>query len=308
MKPYYRSYKRYLKEQFPDTRVYKIAIDAGFTCPNIDGTVAYGGCTYCDNKSFSPNTRQNPRPVRVQIEEGIEFYKERFAAEKFIAYFQAFSNTHGPVDLLKRLYDEALANPSIVGLSIGTRPDCVPEEVLELLSDYLNRTRLWVEYGLQTMHDITLTSLNRGHSYDQFVDAVHRTKQRGIPVCVHVILGLPGETHQMMMQTAEAVAHLDIDGLKIHHLYIAKNTALEKTHRARPISVLSLEEYIRAACDFLERMPPVTVIERLVGELNERYVTAPLWGKSKGEILHCIDKEFERRGSAQGSLFSKAPV
>jgi radical SAM protein (TIGR01212 family) len=208
MTPYYRSYNRYLKEHFP-WKVYKIPIDAGFSCPNIDGTIAYGGCSYCDNKSFSPNTRTAPRPIRDQIRSGMEFYRRRFGAEKFIIYFQAFTNTHGPVDHLKGLYDEALAHPNVVGLSIGTRPDCVPEPVLDLLSDYHARTHLWIEYGLQSVHDGTVADLNRAHSYAQFLDAVERTRRRGFRICAHVILGLPGETSGMMMETAEELARLN---------------------------------------------------------------------------------------------------
>ena len=299
MTPHYRTYSQYLKEQFP-CKVYKIAIDAGFTCPNIDGTVASGGCAYCDNKSFSPNTRAAPRPVRDQVLSGIEFYRRRFGAEKFIVYFQAFTNTHAPVDRLKRLYDEALACPDIVGLSIGTRPDCVPGEVLDLLSDYHARTHLWVEYGLQSIHDQTMAPLNRAHTYNQFLDAVERTRRRGLRICAHVILGLPGETHEMMMQTAGEAARLNPDGIKIHHLYIARNTALARLHQREPIKTLSLEEYITLLCDFLERMPAGMVVQRVMGELNADYVVAPLWGKTKSEILRLIDLEFERRGSCQG--------
>ena len=299
MKPYYRSYNSYLKENFL-CKVYKIPIDAGFSCPNIDGTVAYGGCSYCDNKSFSPNSRTAPRPIRDQILSGMEFYRNRFGAEKFIVYFQAFTNTHGSVDHLKRLYDQALAFPDVVGLSIGTRPDCVPEPVLDLLADYHARTYLWIEYGLQSIHDGTMADLNRAHAYAQFLDAVERTRRRRLRICTHVILGLPGETPKMMMQTADELARLNPDGIKIHHLYTAKNTALAKLHERRPIQTLSLEEYIPVVCDFLERMPASTVVERLVGELNEAYVVAPLWGQTKSEILRRIDREFERRGSRQG--------
>jgi len=299
MNPDYRSYSRYLKETF-SYKVYKIAIDAGFTCPNIDGTVAYGGCSYCDNKSFSPNSRMAPKPVREQILSGMEFYRRRFGAEKFIVYFQAFTNTHGSVDHLKKLYDEALACPDVVGLSIGTRPDCVPEAVLDLLSDYHHRTHLWIEYGLQSIHDSTMDALNRGHAYSQFLDAVERSRRRGLLICTHVILGLPGETPAMMMQTADEVARLDLDGIKIHHLYISRNTALARFHQQQPVKTLSLEEYISLACDFLERMPAAMVVQRLMGELNEDYVVAPLWGKTKSEILKRIDQEFERRGSRQG--------
>ena len=302
MSAFYRTYRRYLKELFP-CRVFKIGIDAGFTCPNIDGTVTYGGCTFCDNKSFSQNTRSSPRSVRDQVLSGMAFYRRRYHAQKFIVYFQAFTNTHGPLSLLKRLYDEALALPDVVGLSIGTRPDCVPEEVLDLLLDYAARGHLWVEYGIQSIHDATMAQLNRGHTYAQFIDAVERTKRRGFPICAHVILGLPGENHTMMMQTAEAIAGLGLEGLKIHHFYIAKNTALEKVHRRQPVKTLSLEEYVPLACDFIERLPPHMVIERVVGELNRKYVTAPLWGKTKSEILKRIDQEFARRGSNQGARY-----
>lgn len=296
---FYRSYNQYLKQQFK-SRVYKIPIDAGFTCPNIDGTVAYGGCTYCDNKSFSPNSRIAPRPIASQIVSGMEFYRKRFGAEKFIVYFQAFTNTHGPIDRLRRLYDEALTYPDVVGLSIGTRPDCVPDVVLDLLTDYHHRTHLWVEYGLQSIHDGSLGDLNRAHSYAQFQDAVERTRRRGLRICAHVILGLPGETPGMMMQTADETARLDLDGIKIHHLYIAKNTALARRHDRHPVETLSLEEFIPLVCDFLERIPASTVVERLMGELSPEYVIAPLWGKTKAEILGRINREFERRGTRQG--------
>jgi radical SAM protein (TIGR01212 family) len=299
MNPYYRTYNQYLRERYP-YRVYKIPIDAGFTCPNIDGTVAYGGCAYCDNKSFSPNARTTPRPVREQVVDGMAFYRRRFGAEKFIAYFQAFTNTHGPVERLRRLYDESLVSRDILGLSIGTRPDCVPEAVLDLLMEYSDRYHLWIEYGLQSIHDETMDRLNRGHTFAQFEDAVRRAKRRDLPVCAHVILGLPGETRDMMMQTAEAVAAMGIDAVKIHHFYVARNTQIEKTHRTTPVPTLDLEEYVGLVCDFIERMPAGTVIERVMGELNPAFAVAPRWGKPKGEILRRIQSEFSRRGTAQG--------
>lgn len=302
MSQYYRSYSDYLKEQFP-YRVYKVPIDPGFSCPNIDGTVAYGGCTFCDNKSFSPNSRVAPRPIRDQILSGLQFYRERFGAERFIIYFQAFTNTHAPVDQLKTLYDEALSFPGVIGLSIGTRPDCVGNEVLDLLSDYASRYPLWVEYGIQTIHDDTLALVNRGHTFAQFIDAVERTKKYKIPICTHVILGLPGETHAMMMETAEAIAHLSLESLKIHHLYISKNTQMEKHYHQNLVETLSLDAYIPLVCDFLERMPPSMVIQRLMGEVSGPYVVAPLWNRSKGEILTLIDQEFRCRGTRQGAQF-----
>ena len=299
MSKYYFSYRDYLKQLFP-FRVYKIGLDAGFTCPNRDGSVAYGGCVYCENRSFSPNSKGSKLSVSEQIENGMEFYRRLFKAEKFIAYFQAYTNTYGPISLLDNLYKEALTFPDIVGLSIGTRPDCLPDEIIDLLSCYSKKTHLWVEIGLQSMHEDTLKWMNRGHSFDQFVDAITRVKLKGLRVCVHVILGFPGETHEMMMQTADILARLNIDGLKIHHLYVAENTMLEKMYEKGGMNLLSLDEYIHIVCDFLERIPPNVAIQRLTGELTGDYLIAPKWGASKMVILTAIENEFARRNSFQG--------
>ena len=299
MSKYYFSYRDYLKQLFP-FRVYKIGLDAGFTCPNRDGSVAYGGCVYCENRSFSPNSKDAKRSVSEQIVSGMEFYRRHFKAEKFIAYFQAYTNTYGPISLLDNLYKEALTFPDVVGLSIGTRPDCLPDEIIDLLSCYSKKTHLWVEIGLQSMHEDTLKWMNRGHSFDQFVDAITRVKLKGLRVCVHVILGFPGETHEMMMQTADILAGLNIDGLKIHHLYVAENTMLEKMYEKGGMNLLSLDEYIHTVCDFLERIPPNVAIQRLTGELTGDYLIAPKWGASKMVILTTIENEFARRNSFQG--------
>jgi len=299
MSKYYFSYRDYLKQLFP-FRVYKIGLDAGFTCPNRDGSVAYGGCVYCENRSFSPNSKDAKRSVSEQIVSGMEFYRRHFKAEKFIAYFQAYTNTYGPISLLDNLYREALTFPDVVGLSIGTRPDCLPDEIIDLLSCYSKKTHLWVEIGLQSMHEDTLKWMNRGHSFDQFVDAITRVKLKGLRVCVHVILGFPGETHEMMMQTADILAGLNIDGLKIHHLYVAENTMLEKMYEKGGMNLLSLDEYIHTVCDFLERIPPNVAIQRLTGELTGDYLIAPKWGASKMVILTTIENEFARRNSFQG--------
>ena len=299
MSKYYFSYRDYLKQVFP-FRVYKIGLDAGFTCPNRDGSVAYGGCVYCENRSFSPNSKDAKRSVSEQIVSGMEFYRRHFKAEKFIAYFQAYTNTYGPISLLDNLYREALTFPDVVGLSIGTRPDCLPDEIIDLLSCYSKKTHLWVEIGLQSMHEDTLKWMNRGHSFDQFVDAITRVKLKGLRVCVHVILGFPGETHEMMMQTADILAGLNIDGLKIHHLYVAENTMLEKMYEKGGMNLLSLDEYIQIVCDFLERIPPNVAIQRLTGELTGDYLIAPKWGASKMVILTAIENEFARRNSFQG--------
>lgn len=299
MSKYYFSYRDYLKQVFP-FRVHKIGLDAGFTCPNRDGSVAYGGCVYCENRSFSPNSKGSKRSVSEQILSGMEFYRSHFKADKFIAYFQAYTNTYGPVNLLDDLYREALSFDDVVGLSIGTRPDCLPDEVIDLLASYSKKTHLWVEIGLQSMYEETLTWMNRGHSFEQFIDAITRVKLKGLRVCVHIILGLPGETHDMIMQTADVLAGLDIDGLKVHHLYVAENTMLEKMYAKGGINLISLDEYIHLVCDFLERIQPCVAIQRLTGELTGDYLIAPKWGVSKKVILTAIDNEFERRNSFQG--------
>lgn len=304
MGKYYFSYGEYLKNIFP-FKVYKIALDAGFTCPNRDGTAGYGGCIYCENRSFSPNSKGEKKSVRDQIEYGIEFYRKNFKAERFIVYFQAYTNTYGPVSLLRELYDEALSFPEVVGLSVGTRPDCLPDDVLDLLADYSRKTHLWVEIGLQSMHNETLNKMNRGHTYEQFTDAMERTRLRGLRVCSHVILGLPGETHEMMMQTADAIGSFNIAGLKIHHLYVAEKTVLEKMYRAGQVPTLTIDEYITLVCDFIERIPPQVAIQRLTGELKGEFLVAPNWGVSKRVVISLIEKELARRGSCQGRLYKK---
>ncbi|MBI4714469.1 MAG: TIGR01212 family radical SAM protein [Nitrospirae bacterium] len=307
MSRHYFSYNEYLKKTFP-FKVYKIPLDAGFTCPNRDGALGYGGCIYCENKSFSPNSQGDRRSVSEQIARGIAFYKTRRNAEKFIAYFQAYTNTYAPVTHLKALYDEALTFPEVVGLSIGTRPDCVSDEALDLLADYARRTHLWVEFGLQTIYDQTLDWVHRGHTFAQFEDAVRRTKARGLPICVHVILGFPGETREMMLKTAETLAALGIDGIKIHHLYVAEKTLMEKIYRKGEIPVMDLDDYVPLVCDFLERIPDRVAVQRLMGELDGDYLVAPRWGKRKQEILAAIEAEFQRRGTRQGSSASQEPA
>ncbi len=296
---------RYLRDQFP-YRVFKVAIDAGFTCPNRDGAVGRGGCVFCNNASFSSNSRHALTSVTRQIEEGMKFYRERLAGDKFIVYFQAYTNTYGSLDQLRQVYDQAMYHPDVVGLAIGTRPDCVPDPVLDLLKEYAGRTHLWLELGLQSSHDVTLRRLNRRHSYAQFLDAVRRAQQRGLRVCAHAILGLPGETRDMMLVTANRLAQLAIDGLKLHHLYVTKGTALERSYRRSAIRVLRLREYIGLVCDFLERIPASVVVQRVTGEVAEPYVVAPHWGVTKLQVIHLINEEFRRRGTRQGSRVEHA--
>ena len=298
-RPYY-PFSRFLRQRFGG-KVYRVTVDAGFTCPNVDGTVAVGGCNYCDNRSFSPNRRLPRRTVREQVVAGVEIMRERYGAEQFLAYFQAATNTYAPVEKLKRLYDEALQHPDIVGLIVGTRPDCVPEPVLQLLESYASKVWVCLELGLQTIHDRSLDWMNRGHHFDAFVDAVARSKGRGMDLCAHVILGLPGESRADMLATADACAALRLDAIKIHNLHVVRDTPLEKLYYAGEVPMFEMPEYVSLVCDFLERLPGDMVIHRLNGDAPPDYLVAPLWCLDKPALLHAIDGEFSRRGTRQGS-------
>lgn len=305
-KPYLLKYRffpfsEYLKGHF-SYKVHKIPLHAGFTCPNRDGRVGVGGCTYCINESFSPNVNGSYIPIKEQIEKGKAFHKKRYGAEKFIAYFQSFTNTYADVKTLRSCYEEALADKDIVGISIGTRPDCVTDDILSLINSYTEKYHVWVEYGLQSIHNDTLKYINRGHDYKAFLDAIHRTKKTCVNICVHVILGLPGETREDMLQTAEAVAGLGIQGIKLHHLYVAKNTALAEEYFRGKVQTLDINAYIHLAADFLERIPSDITVQRLVGDTHGNFLISPIWKASKAEITAGITRELERRGSCQGSL------
>ncbi len=296
----YYPFRSFLREMYP-FKVHKISLHAGFTCPNRDGREGTGGCTYCDNESFSPNVKNNLIPIREQIEKGVQFLKRRYGAEKFIAYFQSFTNTYADVKTLKARYDEALLHKDIIGISIGTRPDCITDDVLNLIESYTERYHVWVEYGLQTIHDRTLQLVNRGHNYKDFEDAIKRTKYKSnIRICAHVILGLPGENWNDMMETAQTVSSLDIDGLKLHHLYVAKNTAMANDYFKGSIKTMSMEDYVSVVCDFLERTAPDIVIQRLVGDTHGDTLLSPLWQVSKNEVLSAITDELRRRSTYQG--------
>ncbi len=299
----YRAFSKFLKEKF-GTRVYRVTVDGGFTCPNVDGRVAKGGCVYCDNESFNPNRRLPRKTIRGQIEWGIEKLAGRFGADKFLAYFQAATNTYGSIEKLRRLYDEALADPRIVGLFIGTRPDCVPEPVLDLIEEYAQRMYVCVELGLQSAHERSLAWMNRGHGVDAFFDAVDRCQRRPFDVCAHVILGLPNETRDDMLHTADVLAELPIQGVKIHNLHVVRDTPMEKMHAAGEVRMLEFDEYVGLVCDYLERLPAEVVIQRLTGDAPPSYLIAPTWCLEKGRILNAIDAEMARRDSWQGKLWS----
>ncbi|MEB2308103.1 MAG: TIGR01212 family radical SAM protein [Candidatus Brocadiaceae bacterium] len=298
-------FREYLKEHF-SYKVHKIPLHAGFTCPNRDGRAGLGGCTYCINESFSPNVKGNALPVKEQIERGKEFHKRRYGTEKFIAYFQSFTNTYADIETLKSCYEEALSDRDVVGISIGTRPDCITDDVLSLIDGYTKKYHVWIEYGLQSIHDKTLERINRGHNSRIFLDAVHRTKKTCINICVHVILGLPGETEEEMMETAHAVAGLGIQGIKLHHLYVAKNTVLAEEYFQGKVQTLDRDAYIKLAVDFLERIPSDVTVQRLVGDTHGNFLLSPVWKVSKTEITDGIIREFERRGTYQGFRYTQS--
>ncbi len=295
----YYDLNAYLREQF-GCRVQKVSVDTGLTCPNRDGTVARGGCIYCNEQGAGTGAWARGMSVSEQIQAGKAFLSRRYKADKFIAYFQAFSNTYAPVETLARLYDEALSVDGVVGLSIGTRPDCVDDSVLSLLESYAKRKLVWVEYGLQSMHDDTLRLINRGHDFQCFKDAVDRTRGRGIKICTHLILGLPGEDGDRIRQTARAVADLDIDGVKLHLLYVVKETALDRMYQQGRYTCLDRDEYVSLVCDVLERLPAHLVVQRLTGDPHPEELVAPRWSLDKARTLNLIRETLMRRDSWQG--------
>jgi len=297
----YYAFSRFLKERFGG-KVRRIAVDGGFTCPNVDGTVTTGGCVYCDNRSFSPSRRAPRLGIRGQLERGIRIVQPRFGADRFLAYFQAATNTHAPLDKLKRLYDEALDHPHIVGLPIVTRPDSVPDEVLDLIAGYARERYVCLELGLQSIHDRSLDWMNRGHHYDVFLDAVARCVGRGFDVCAHVILGLPGETHADMLATADALAGLPVQAVKIHNLHVVRDTPLEAMVERGEVRILERDEYVAILCDFLERLPGGMVIQRLQGDAPPDYLVAPQWCLDKPGLLRAVDEELRLRDSWQGKF------
>lgn len=300
---------------------FKLTIDAGFTCPNIDGSRATGGCTFCDNVSFSPTLRSGVTRIAAQLEQGKAFYRERFQATKFLAYFQTFTNTYAPVERLKQLYDEALDADDIVGISIGTRPDCVDAEKLKLIQSYADGSaEVWqrklasgrtehaqpfvcIEYGMQTMHDETAYRVNRAHDHNETVQAVELTRLHApdAHLCLHLISGLPGEDAGMIRQSIDECARLAPDSVKFHHCYVYENTRMADEYARGEFEVLTLEQHVALAADCIERMPPHTWFQRLVGEISDSGVIAPVWKRSKMQIYQMISDELKRRGTHQSA-------
>jgi uncharacterized protein len=295
----YYHYNFFLRQKFGG-RVQKVSIDAGFTCPNVDGTVARGGCTFCDNRSFSPSRRLPRQGVPGQIDEGIRRLKWRYDVDRFLAYFQPATNTYAPVERLRPLFEAAISHPKVVGLAIGTRPDCVPADVLDLLEEIGRRTYLSVEYGMQTIHDRSLDWMNRGHHHEAFLDAVERSRERGFEICAHVILGLPGESREDMLATARELARLGVDAVKIHNLYAVKDTPLAEQVARGEVTLMDREEYIATLVEFLELLPPTALIERISGEAPPQYFIGPAWSLDKPAIRAALDRKMVRRDTWQG--------
>ncbi len=299
----YNSYADYFRNLFGE-RVQKISVDAGFTCPNRDGTKGVGGCTFCDNNAFNPSYCQPLKSVTQQIQEGITFHQRRYRrAKKYLVYFQAYTNTYKPLEELKALYEEALAVPSVTGLVIGTRPDAVDESILDLLKQLQHKAYIMLEYGIESVYDTTLQRVNRGHTFAEASKAVEVTHQAGIPCGGHFIFGLPGETRQMMLDAAPLISALPLTTVKFHQLQIFKNTAMALDYLRSPddYKLFSLEEYIDFVVEFTARLRPDLIIERFAGEVPPRFLVTPPWDNLRYDVvLQRIEKRFQELHTWQG--------
>jgi len=303
----YNAFSDELKRHF-GCKVQRISIDAGLTCPNRDGTLDTAGCIYCGGHGSGSHGILRGLPVAVQIDDGKQVMWRKYKASRFIAYFQAYSNTYAPVEQLKQLYEEALAVPDVVGLIIATRPDCLPDAILDLLEEFSQRSYLWLELGMQSIHDSSLSLANRCHDHACSVDAILRARQRGLNVCAHIILGLPGETREQMLETTEELNRLGVEGVKLHLLHVMKETALATMYQRGDVPLLEKIDYVRVVCDILERLDPQILIHRLTGDGGHDNLVAPLWSLKKFEVLNAIDAELRQRGTSQGDLFNSGNV
>ncbi|MBX9770422.1 MAG: TIGR01212 family radical SAM protein [Candidatus Obscuribacterales bacterium] len=303
MSQLYRSFNNYLKEIFGE-RVYRVPLDAGFTCPNRDGVRAFGGCTFCDDRGSGAPTISTDLAMKEQLLSGIERIRGRYKAKKFLAYFQAFSNTYAPEAVLRNLYESSLDHPDVVGLMIGTRPDCVPDNVLDMLAEFSKRTFVYLELGLQSANNQTLENINRGHSAEEFFDAVTRAKARGLNVATHLIFGLPGDDEAQMMSTVKQVATCGVDAIKIHQLVIFKGTPMEDDWKAGRLTFMDEDVYAKLVADSLEMLPPEMIVMRLVAEGTKDEVIGPTWSLDKRQTMEKIEAVLRERGTLQGSKFS----
>jgi len=300
----YNTFAEELKKVF-GCKVQRISIDAGFTCPNRDGSLDTQGCIFCGGHGSGSYGIRRDLGIASQLEDGKEVMRRKYRAAKFIAYFQAYSNTYAPVEQLRSLFAEALTVSDLAGLIIATRPDCLPDDILDYLQELSAHTYLWLELGIQSMSDRSLQLINRRHDHHCSVDAVQRTKSRGLRVCAHVILGIPGETREEMLAMAGELNRLGVDGVKLHLLHVMKGTELAEMYGRGEVQVMDRDSYAGLVCDFLERLDPQILIHRLTGDGGHDNLVAPLWSLKKFEILNLIDAEMERRGTWQGSRWEK---
>ena len=301
----YRRYSDYFRELF-GRRVQKLSVDAGFTCPNRDGTIATGGCTFCNNGAFTPSYCRPEKSIRQQIDEGIEFHRRRYReAAQYLVYFQAYSNTYAPVETLRRRYREALAHPEVIGIVVGTRPDCVDDERLDLLAELARESYVAVEYGIESVYDSTLLNINRGHDFATAERAVRMTAERGLHTGAHFILGFPDETDGMILDSARIINRLPLTTVKFHQLQIMRNTAMAAEYDARPerFRTWSIDEYIDLFAELLRRLRPDLVVERFAGEAPPRYHHTEGWGLVRNETLwSMLDRRLEQLDARQGEL------
>ena len=302
----YNDFPTFLKRLFTG-KVQKISINAGFTCPNRDGTVGYGGCTYCNNQTFNPEYCRTEKSVSVQLEEGKRFFAHKYPEMKYLAYFQAYTNTYGELEALKRKYEEALAVDDVVGLVIGTRPDCMPNALLDYLEALARRTFVLVEYGIESTLDCTLRRINRGHTWQAAMDAVERTAARGLPVGGHVILGLPGESREDILGQAADISRLPLDTLKLHQLQLIRGTRMAREYEERPEDFHlfhDVDEYISLVVDYIQRLRPDLVLERFVSQSPKELLLAPDWGLKNYEFNHRLQKRMKELDAWQGKLYN----
>ncbi len=303
----YNAWSEQIKKKFGG-RVQKISVDAGFDCPNRDGSLAYGGCTYCNNKAFSPSYCGPQSSISKQIEEGIAFHRKRYRrVKKFMVYFQAYTNTHAGIKTLQKLYEEALAQPHIMGIVIGTRPDCMPDELLDYLKQLAEKHYIMIEYGVESIYDTTLERINRGHTFRQSVEAIERTHAAGLHCGAHFIFGLPGETRPQMLDYAETISGLPLSSVKFHQLQIYRNTPMALQYEQNPAAfdLFSLSDYIDFIVDFTERLNPSIAIERFAGEASPKQLHTHNWGKKRYDaVLQMIEKRIETRNTWQGKFFT----
>jgi len=295
-----------MKREFGLT-VYKVNVDAGFTCPNRDGTLGLSGCIYCNNDSFRPNSCKPTLSIAEQIGNGMHHIRKRYKANKFIVYFQPYTNTYAPLETLRGLYAEALKQPDIIGLAIGTRPDAVDEGKISMLGELAEKHFILIEYGLQSIYDKSLTFINRGHDYSAFLRAVDMTKGRGIHIGAHLIAGFPTETREEMLAMAEEISSLGIGFLKVHQLQVVKDTPLADLYKEKPFYTFGYEEYVDFIVDFIERTSPDIVFQRLFATAPDSILVAPDWGKSRHKMLSDIEKRLEARDTHQGLKYQLQP-